>query len=210
MFISLEGLDKAGKRTQMERLAQWLISRGHSVLKLSEPNDENPIGQQIRRILKKELPMPEMMEFQRLYVLDRATDILGRINPALEQGKIVIAERYAHSTLAYGMLSRPVEDFVQLHREVIGSWMRWPDVTYLIDISPSEAMRRLNVQGETPQLFEKKEKLERIQLNYHRLACKAMGLGTVVIIDGNRSEREVFESIKEDLRVVLAFPRNPA
>lgn len=198
-FAAFEGIDYSGKNTHLRLLENWLIEKGFSVDVGSEPVESTPIGKQIRVILEHKIPAPAPYELQRLFVIDRAQDIVCFIKPALEKGSIVLRERYALSTLAYGMLSKyPVEDYIQLHNKVIGQFMLWPDITFVLDISAEEAVRRMEKAKAVPQLFEKKEKLEVIRRNYLTLAERS-DLGKVVVIDGEREKEEVFKDVVKSL-----------
>lgn len=171
-----------------------------------------PIGAHIRGILEHnpgfEAPA-DPFDLQRMFVIDRAQDIVCNIAPALAQGKVVLYDRYALSTLAYGIASAPpslAEDtayrFLKLHRHVIGDLMVWPDVTYLIDITADEAMQRLEHERVAPQHFEKREKLERIIDAYHWLYDHWGYLdlpGEIVRIDGMQPNSSVGTFIVNDL-----------
>ncbi len=101
MFISLEGLDGSGKTTQFHRLAEDLRARGHDVLALREPGG-TAIGEQVRDILHdhKHANMDARAELL-LYCASRAQLMAQRIQPHLQQGGIVVCDRFADTTLAY-------------------------------------------------------------------------------------------------------------
>ncbi len=144
----------------------------------------------------------DSFEFQRMYVLDRAQDIFCFIEPFLQKGPdhVYIIVRYAHSTINYGMLSgKPAEEFIKLHEDIIGPYMIWPDITIFIDISAEEAIRRMTVDGEVPQFFEKEDKLKKIRQNYLQLAQHPKFKDSIVVVNGEQSEDEVFEDIKKIL-----------
>jgi|SRR3989338_2840522 len=151
LLISFEGIDGAGKRTQVIKTKEWLEELGEKVVWSSEPNDVSGVfGTQIRKILKHELSGPEdPIEFQRIYILDRAQDIFFFIKPALNEGKIYLMERFALSTIAYGMLSGKSADFfIEMHKQILGPSMIWPHLTILLDLPAKVAMERLDTKGE--------------------------------------------------------------
>ena len=202
-LIAIEGIDKAGKHTQQDFVSEWLVDMGHMVKVMSEPNDNSPIGCHIRRILKSEVPAPELFEMQRLFVLDRALDLVLHIHPYLgKPNNYVLIERFALSTLAYGMTEHSADDLIDLHYSVIGSFMLWPDITYLLDISAEEAMRRLKIQQGIPQFFEKMYTLRKVHKNYLTLA-ERNDVGEVVVVNGMQSKENVFADIKQDLQARL-------
>lgn len=199
LFLSFEGIDYCGKDTQLALVRDWLQSRGHSVQCGSEPTERNAVGRFIRSILRGEISAPSLYEFQRLYVLDRAEDIIGFIRPGVQEGAVVLLSRYALSTIAYGMLegSGP-EPYLALHEQIIGSHMLWPDLTFLLDISSEEAIRRLAASGRQVEFFEKEAKLRKIRENYLTLA-KRHDVGRIFVVDGERNQEEVFGLIRQAL-----------
>jgi len=208
-FFVLEGIDRCGKGTQLQKIWPWLYAHTGGLINCgSEPTDDfNPIGKKIRAILEHREPAPEPFEFQRFYVLDRAQDLFCRIAPALARGHVVLRERYALSTIAYGMLNEPMQKLLDLHYEVIGKQMIWPDLTILLDIPPETAMERLAVSGSVPQFFEKTEKLRKMRENYLQLAQQthAAGqlLGEIKIINGEQPKEKVSADIQEAIRESL-------
>ncbi len=207
-FIAFEGIDYCGKFTQLRKVKSWLENKGYPVSSYSEPNDQSSlIGKRIRQILQHEIPAPDPFEFQRMFVIDRAQNLLCFLRPLLEGGSVVLLERYALSTLAFGMPHRPAEDFIELHRQIIGPNMRWPDLNLVIDISPEESNRRIFSRGERPQLFEKLEKLRVVRQNYIELS-KRNDVGRIVIVNGEKTQEEVFANILPIItEIVKSKPR---
>ncbi len=194
-FFTFEGIDHCGKDTQLALLEEWLKDRGFSFSRGNEPNEQSLIVQHIRTILTHQKPAPTPFEMQRLFVIDRAEDIIALVRPALKETDVVLRSRFALSTIAYGMLeSDDPEQYLKLHHDVIGPNMIWPDITFLIDISAQEAMRRIEKNQAKPELFEQREKLEKIRKNYLALA-KRTDVGRVIVINGERTPPEVFKSI---------------
>ena len=194
-FIVFEGIDRCGKLTQLHKIRGWLEDRNYQVCFYSEPNDQSSlIGQRIRQILKHGIGPPAPLEFQRMFVIDRAQSIICFLRPALETGCIELVERYAHSTIAFGMLDRPAEDLIELHRQVIGPNMIWPDLTFIFNISPEEALRRMAKNRDVPQYFEKKDKLERVRKNYLEISRRD-DMGEMVVINAERSPEAIFNEI---------------
>ncbi len=206
LFIAFEGIDYSGKDTQAEKTINWLRRLGYSVNWSNEPNDDeyagSPFGHAIRKMLRGKMEKPDdPFEFQRMYVLDRAQDVFCFIRPALDRGDVYIIVRYGLSTIAYGMISgEPPEKFIQLHKDILGPSLIWPDVIILIDISAEEAMRRLGRTKNDPQFFKKKEKIEKVRQNYLSLVNHPEFQNhPIIIVNGEQSEDGVFESIKEIL-----------
>lgn len=142
IFITFEGIDGCGKTTQIERLVERLRAAGYEVEKTVEPGG-TPVGRQIRRILldfrNHEIsPRTELL----LYFASRAQNVDQRIRPALEDGRIVVSDRYTDSTLVYQGIARGLgEDVVaRLHQIACGDIH--PDLTICLDISLETSLER--------------------------------------------------------------------
>ncbi|GEM_PF-3576150 len=216
LLIAFEGIDGAGKWTQMHKVRDWLGElTNYEVPFSSEPSDDpdsgTPLGRTIRKMLKGELPRPEdPYEFQRIYVLNRAELIACFMRPLFEKrAKLGIPcpylkERYALSTVAYGMLSgRPPEDFIKLHEDVVGPQMIWPDLTILLDLSAEEAIRRIAKGRDHTEFFEKKERLEKARANYLKARYIGPFAGKVAVVNAEQSEEEVFLGVQAAIMPLL-------
>ena len=198
-FVAFEGIDKSGKGTQALIAADLLKAAWGDVVFFSEPNDRDSlIGRHIRRVLKGEEPAPPIPDFQRCYVIDRAQDTIATVLPALARGIPVVAERFALSTIAYGMLKGDAQDYIRMHREVLGPWLTWPDLTVIIDIPASVAMERLERERGKPELFERADKLARVRAAYGALATTAHEWApgmNIVLVPGEGTVSEVAERV---------------
>jgi len=205
-FVVFEGIDKCGKRTQLDMTRKWLHPN-HAVVYGSEPNDlVSPLGKYIRALLQgKASLVPDSFALQRMFTLDRAQDVICFIRPALESGKIVLLERFFHSTLAYGAngdprhefaCERAMERFWMMQKEIIGPFLILPDLTFIIDISGAETLKRLSSSARSAaEYFEKEKILEQARQNYLALSQRD-DLGSMAVINGRRSQAEIFEEIK--------------
>lgn len=196
-FIVLEGIDGSGKSTYAGWLKGKLEALGFEVRCSHEPNDDYPTGQKIKRMLRGEEERPaEPIEFQRLYVEDRQHD-LGLVRSALADGAIYLMERYAHSTLAYGkMMGLSYEQILDLHREVIGPDMLWPDLTIILDLPVKDAIPRLAVRGQAEEYFEKMGlKMEMARQAYLEVGRSPLIPGRKVVVDAGWPIPEVCQFI---------------
>jgi len=132
-FITFEGLDGTGKSTQMEKLAKALRERGLSVVVTREPGGTDT-GEKIRHVILDSAteglsPLAEMA----LMFASRAQHIQEIIAPALNQGKIVLCDRFTDSTEAYQGSGRKLgsQAVLELHRILCGDLQ--PDLTILMD-----------------------------------------------------------------------------
>src|SRR3989344_5724437 len=188
-FIVIEGLDGSGKSAQVDLLAHFLRQQGKDVILKNEPTTESEAGIKIRKILKGEITA-EPMERQRLFVQDRGEHLKNKIIPALQEGKFVLVSRYAFSTIAYGHSDGlNVDELIKMNEDFL-----LPDLTILIDVSPEECIERIEKRGETKELFERKEKLEKVNEIYKKLPEM---FENVSVINGERPIEEVFNDIKK-------------
>ena len=99
LLIAFEGIDGTGKSTQLPLLADWLRGQGCAVVETREPTD-GPYGREIRALYRDRSRVSRERELE-LFVLDRRQHVTECILPALEQGRIVLTDRYYFSTAAY-------------------------------------------------------------------------------------------------------------
>lgn len=141
-FISFEGTDGCGKSTQIKLLADYLKSKGREVVISREPGG-CPVGEKIREILlnAENVEISSMCELF-LFEAARAQHMAELVVPALNEGKIVILDRFVDSTLAYQGFGRQlgVECVETFNHYAIGG--RYPDVTLMLELSPETAFAR--------------------------------------------------------------------
>lgn len=153
LFISFEGIDGSGKSTQVARLAEYLRTLGHEVIVTREPGGSKG-AEEIRALVLQGDPDRWSAETEILLFTAARRDHLERlIRPALADGKIVICDRFADSTRMYQGLSRgDLRGVVDsLHDLMIGIE---PDLTILIDMDPTEGLRRAKGRQGTEERFE--------------------------------------------------------
>ncbi len=210
LFVTFEGPEGGGKSTQLATLADFLEARGVSVVRTREPGG-TPIGEQIRRILLDHAnqgmhPRAEVLLFQ----ASRAQHVEELICPALEQGKVVLCDRYADSTLAYQGYGRgtDLETLAQVVAYATGGLT--PDLTLLLDLPVEEGLRRRQ------PLLQQWNRLDaetlafhrRVRAGYRRLAEQEPQRW--VVIDARRSvdevQAEVRRAVVERLRQKGLWP----
>jgi dTMP kinase len=186
MFIAFEGLDGSGSSTQSKILAERLEKNGHAVLKTKEPTKDTHIGKMIKEILQYKWEVsPEALQL--LFSADRAEHLRNEIEPALKNNQIVITDRYFFSTLAYGALDVDMNWLKEISRN-----FRIPDITFLHRVDPDECIKRIAGRGSEYELFEQKEKLEKIWENYEKISDEYPNFH---MVDGSKSIEEVGEEI---------------
>lgn len=163
ILIAFEGIDGAGKTTQVQLLADALRSAGEEVVSSKEPTN-GPWGQKIRASAATgRLPLHEELE---AFVQDRIEHVASTIRPNLDAGRIVLLDRYFYSTIAYqGSRGADVEELDRQMRTIAPV----PDVVYVLDLDPAAALARIRVRDEAPNEFEKLDSLQAVRAVFHRL-----------------------------------------
>ncbi len=168
MFITFEGIDGAGKSTQVKMLGKLLISKGLEVLTLREPGGTD-ISESIRDLLleaKNDItPIGELL----LFAASRAELVQKVIKPALSDHATVLLDRFYDSTSAYQGYGRGL-DLAMLHQiNRIASCSLEPDITFYLDLSPEDAMIRKFSEKSLPLAFEDEEldRMERSGLEFY-------------------------------------------
>jgi len=142
IFITLEGVEGAGKSTHMAYIAAQIKKTGREIVLTREPGG-TPLGEQIRDILlmHKSMPIDGMTELL-LMIAARAQHIQEVITPALRKGSIVLCDRFTDSSYAYQGAGRgiPEETITQLSRSACADIK--PDLTLLFDVPVVTGLRR--------------------------------------------------------------------
>ena len=195
-FFSLEGIDGSGKTTQIDMLIEALTAEGYSVVKLREPGGAK-ISERVRGILLDpgfKGVMGDKTELL-LYNAARAQVIHEIIQPALDAGKVVIADRFAWSTFAYQGYARGLgADMVQRLTELTCDGC-FPELTVVLDIDVMRGRARTAKRGEAPDRLEqeKADFFERVRQGY--LAAAHDYPDCVAAIDADRSPEAVFADL---------------
>jgi len=153
-FITLEGIDGAGKSTHLAWLLDYLRAQGRDVVATREPGG-TPLGEKLREIVLHEAMHLETEAL--LMFAARREHIEVLIRPSLEAGKWVVSDRFTDATFAYQGGGRG------LAREKIAALEAWvhpqlqPDLTLLFDLPPEIAVQRLAGTGAAPDRFEREK-----------------------------------------------------
>lgn len=193
-FLSFEGIDGSGLTTQALLLKNWLQDKGYETYLTKEPTD-GPAGLQIRLALSGRLSLtPETLAL--LFAADRMDHLQNDIIPKIENGVIVICDRYFLSSYAYQSLDLELEWV-----ERINSKCMFPDLIFILDAPVLVCRRRMQKQRWHIELYEEEKKLESIRKNYLRIAEDMRRKGKPVeVVDGNRPKAEVHKDILRILR----------
>lgn len=167
LFLVFEGVDGAGKSTQIDRLAERIEELGRRVVRLAEPT-HGPEGQEIRRRAREGPPLGAQEELE-LFLADRRRNVYESIRPALDRGDVVLQDRYFYSTAAYqtartelGLTPRQV---IELHAE----WAPRPDLVLLLDLPVERGLERVSGRG-AGDAFEQRPLQEQVRKSFLTLA----------------------------------------
>jgi dTMP kinase len=190
LFICVEGLDGCGKTTQTKLLVRKLRKMGWDAAYTAEPS-QGKIGKFIQKHClhgeKRTFPIVEAL----LFAADRFEHVEREVIPALNQGKIVISDRYVYSSLAYqGATGLDLEWIKMINEHAIR-----PDIAIFVDVEPEAVIKRLKSKKSVMENLETQRKVREV---YEKFVEK----GELVRIDGNKSKKEVADDI---LKVVLRF-----
>jgi len=193
LFITFEGPDGSGKTTQIDRLKAFIINKGYDAVLTREPGGTT-IGEKIREIiLDKNNTEMEYMTEALLYAAARAQHVSQVIKPALEEGKMVICDRFMDSSIAYQGFGRGLGDSVRVINEYAVNGC-FPDITFLLKLDPEIGKIRIKV--------EDRDRLELEKLEYHKVVFRAyeelekLYPERIIGIDANRSIDEISNEIQ--------------
>ncbi|HEV8535805.1 MAG TPA: dTMP kinase [Candidatus Limnocylindria bacterium] len=208
LFLSFEGGEALGKSIQAARLAETLRARGREVLLTREPGG-TPFAERIRDVLLHAREVDLTAETQALlFSAARAQHTRDVIRPALAGGKIVVADRYFDSTLAYQGYGSgaDIEGLRAMTRFAVGDLV--PQRTFLIDAPVDVTLARLASRAGAARWdrFHGDDRgfYERVREGYLRLA--AAEPGRFVVVDGDRSEEAIAADIRRQVDQLLGLP----
>ena len=181
IFITFEGGDACGKSTQIKLFKEYIKTLDYSdrFVFLREPGG-TILGEKIRELLlnyTEDAPTPKVELM--LFLASRAQICEKVVMPALDEGKIVVADRFYDSTIAYQGMARGImspENILNLNKQILGDLT--PDLTFYLKLSPEKASERKQKMGEGLDRFEN-EKLE-----FHKKVCA--GYDYVAQIESDR------------------------
>lgn len=203
-FITFEGIDGSGKSTQLRLIANDLRFRGLTVLTTQEPGG-TPLGRKLRETFLETDETVDPLAELLLFAADRAQHVNFLIKPALNEGNIVISDRYADATYAYqgagrGFSRETIEQVINLATDGLK-----PDLTLFFDLSIETALLRTNIRSDSGEQKnrmdkEKSDFYERVRNAYLELAAKEQNRFRII-----NAENSVEEVHAEALKVLNEF-----
>ena len=195
-LIALEGIDGTGKSTQCALLADYLESCGYPVVRLREPT-QGAWGRKIRKILtegRRDVTPEEELQY---FINDRKEDVEQNIAPALEQGKVVVIDRYYYSTAAYqGALGFDPKKIIEDNE----AFAPRPNLLFIIQGSLDESFRRIEQGRDGFSSFEKRDYLEKVRNVFDTFTGDH-----VHRIDSDPPIEEVQQALRQGVNVLLGL-----
>jgi dTMP kinase len=180
-LICFEGLDGSGKETQSNLLVDYIKTKGRKAIRFEEPSPL-PVGRLIEKCLTEKISL-EKETFALLFAADRMEDTVRNIKPKLEEGYVVVCDRYVLSSLAYQTaMGLDLAWVKELNRHAIS-----PDLVLFLDINPEKSLKRIREK----ELFDKLEFQKKVRARYLNL----IGEYKHRIIDGSKPKEKVHEEV---------------
>jgi len=148
MLIAIEGIDGSGKAT-VARIIYKYLSKNRRVFLTKEPTDSE-LAKLAYKVLFRKSKKLSPTALQLLFMADRAQHVEAVIKPKLKKGYTVIVDRYILSTIAYGSASGIDQNWLI---EVNKTFPK-PDITLILDVTPTTALKRLSKEGKKKDMFE--------------------------------------------------------
>jgi dTMP kinase len=192
-LISFEGIEGSGKSTQIKLLAEYLRTKGHSVLETAEPG-ATKIGNKIRALLLEPQNHMEPLAELLLYYADRAQHVREVIYPALLRNTAVITDRFTDSTVAYQGHARGVDlSIIAALNEIVVPDMK-PFLTILLDLDAEEGLKRNRV-AQKEDRFEQEtvDFHNRVRQGFHQIAREEPD--RVKVVDASQAQGNVTADI---------------
>jgi dTMP kinase len=195
MFITFEGIEGAGKTTQIKLLYEFLISKGKKVIITKEPGGSE-LGQKIRNLILnpniKDKPVSISEIF--LYLADRSHHVETIIKPYLKNNFFVISDRYIDSTIAYQGYGRGFNIFMLETLNNIATNELKPKLTFLLDLDVETGFNRIKVRNNL-------DRIEQESIDFHKRIRKgfleiAKKESRFCIIDSNNSIENISKQIQ--------------
>lgn len=193
VFIAIEGIDSTGKTTHSALLSDHLRSRQFNVVTCRDPGC-SPIGEDIRRLLLDKSTKACQACEALLFTAARAELVASVIKPALEQGSIVVSDRFDLSSLAHQGYARGVPlDVLRTVNRFVSDGIA-PDLTIVLDLAPEEAIKRKG-EGYVPDRIEQRG-LEYMQKAREGFLTEANLLKKAIVLNADRPVEVVQNTIR--------------
>ena len=198
MFITFEGIEGSGKSTQIQMLKEFFEKKSLKAFFTKEPGSSE-IGKEIRSILlnKENKVYPQTEIF--LIFADRVQHVQEIIKPNLNEGKIVVSDRYYDSSVAYQGQREGISK-IEIYELIENLDLPTPDITFLLDLPANVGLKRAKNRASLDR-FESEEISfhEGVRQNY--LDLQEQNLERIVKIDATQSPNEIFSNIIKKIKI---------
>ncbi len=201
IFITLEGGEGSGKTTIILSIEKYLKENGYDVVTTREPGGV-PIAEQIRNVILDVNNTKMCNETETLlYAASRMQHLHEKVIPALNEGKVVICDRYLDSSLVYQGYARGIGIDNVLNANCF-ALDHMPDVTFFIDVTPEVGLQRISGR-------DKIDRLDKESLSFHQrvydgyVKLSEQYPDRIKRIDGQRDKEEVIADVIEEIKKVL-------
>ncbi|OPJ57405.1 dTMP kinase [Clostridium chromiireducens] len=201
LFIVFEGGEGTGKTTAIDSIYNWIIDNNLNCIKTREPGGIT-ISEQIRQVvLSKENKAMDARTEALLYAAARRQHLVEKVIPALEEGAIVLCDRFVDSSLAYQGHARDlgIEEIMSINKFAIGEYM--PDISVLFDLDPQIGLERIS-NNDCREI----NRLDLEKLDFHQRVREGYNIifennkDRIVKIDASKSKESVIDQIKNILK----------
>lgn len=187
LLVALEGIDGAGTTTQARRLAAALEERGVATHLTREPSD-GPVGRLLREILAGKHASTDATTLSLLFAADRADHVQREVAPALAAGRVVVSDRWVHSSLAYQGAGEERAWIAELNKRA-----RRPDLTLFLRVAPEVAADRRAASRDAEELFDALAMQRRVARGYDEVMAELGATDRIEILDGEEAVDRVAE-----------------
>jgi len=198
LFITFEGGEGVGKTTLIKKLETYFSEKKITYISTREPGG-TPLGEEIRNLILHKEQMASITELC-LYLASRAEHVDKVIKPALIEQKTVLCDRFNDSTIAYQGAARGLDKEVIKHFCAFVSQDVEPDITFFLDLSAEEGLKRKKGDAFDRLESESLEFHKKLREEYLKLAKEHPG--RIHVIDASNSPEEVFSTVIDIIRKI--------
>ncbi|KYP81511.1 hypothetical protein AYW79_07440 [Ferroacidibacillus organovorans] len=204
-FITFEGIDGAGKSTQVDRMCERLRESSVRVTRTREPGG-TPIGDRIRGLLLDPASSMHLVTEAYLYAASRAEHVRSVIRPGLADGALVISDRFVEASMAYQAEGELTVGRIAKLNEIALDGLE-PDLTILIDLPVVRARERLMRTGNAADRLERRDDLYFERVRGRLLQIAAAHPNRVFVFDGEMDPAELHEAIWRQVKTRVGIIR---
>lgn len=197
-FIVFEGIDGSGKSTQIQNISKRLKAETLKVYTTFEPTD-GPVGSLIRKMLSGEIAT-DQRTIASLFAADRTDHLTNQkngIKQKVDQGEIVLCDRYYFSSYAYHAQYIDMEWVI--HANSLNTEILKPDLTIFIDADPGICFKRIKLSRTDFEMYEQIDVMKNVRINYFKAFDRLKDSEKIAVVDGNRSSKRVEDAILNEI-----------